>query len=63
VSDDEDDPLTQEAEGYRLLIPVVELDNSGNTEASGEMETAELPLLPPRSSRSDAVLQERSELE
>jgi hypothetical protein len=27
------------------------------------METAELPLLPPRSSRSDAVLQERSELE
>lgn len=63
VSDADDDPLTQEAKGLGLLIPVVELNNSGSTEASDEMDTTELPLLPPRSPRSVTVLQEESEVE
>jgi hypothetical protein len=60
VSDDEDDTLTQEAGGSRLLISIVKLDSSWNSEASEEMETAELPALP---TRSVTVLQEGSEVE
>jgi hypothetical protein len=41
VSDDEDDPLTQEAGGGRLLVSVVELDSSENTKVSEEMEPTE----------------------
>jgi hypothetical protein len=60
VSGDEDDPLTLEAGGGRLLISVVEPDISGNTGANEEMEAAELPALP---TRSVTLLQEGSELE
>jgi hypothetical protein len=63
VSVDEDDHQTQEAGGDRLLVSVVDLDNYGNTEASKEMETAELPDLPTRSPRSGTVHQEGSEVE
>jgi hypothetical protein len=48
VSGDKDDPLTQEAAWGMILLPLVELDGSGNVVCSGEeMETAELPVLPP----------------
>jgi hypothetical protein len=63
VSDVEDNPLTQEAGGGRLLISVLDLDSSGNTEASEEMGTTDLPVLPLKSPTSVIVLQEGSEVE
>jgi hypothetical protein len=50
VPSDEDDHLTQEAGGGTMgydSYPIVELDGSGSVKCREEMETAELPVLPP----------------
>lgn len=50
MSGNENDPLTQEAGEDSMghnSFPKMELDGSGNVECSGEMGTAELPVLPP----------------
>jgi hypothetical protein len=47
VSEDEDDPDSQDEDGGKIVISITEVDNSGNVVCSKVMETEEVPALPP----------------
>ncbi|PNF19266.1 hypothetical protein B7P43_G08003 [Cryptotermes secundus] len=47
VSEEEDDPDSQEEEGGKIVISFTEVDDSGNVVCSKVMETDEVPVLPP----------------
>jgi hypothetical protein len=47
VSEEEDDPDSQEDERGKIVISFTEVDNSGKVVCSKVMETDEVPALPP----------------